>query len=304
MKDFEQQERLYEDAIAPRYNRDYHSYPIMKYHDEEFAKYVAQSYHQGDRVLDLGCGPASLWHLWKKLLLSPNFIMGVDISEGMIHECQKMYPEDNFRVGSALEIPIDSGTIDLVIVSSILHHIPDEYLPQVFKEINRVLDEHGKIVGREPVSQGKLGDQPGWFSGTLMSFRHLVYRLTHTREYPEPEIGEYHHAYIPQEFGKILEQFFAIKGIQFKHPLSSYVLRCNNSFVATTVKLLDKAIEHYGGYEFYYSATKNYTDATDVAYCIEQELATEFTAEQKLEFMALLQKASEIIEKELKIDKN
>ncbi|MCC5635729.1 class I SAM-dependent methyltransferase [Nostoc sp. CHAB 5844] len=304
MNDFEEQERLYENVIASRYNRDYHSYPIMKNHDRNFASFVAQYYRQGDRVLDLGCGPASLWHLWKELLPSPDFIIGVDISEGMISECQKMYPEDNynFKVGSALDIPVESGSIDLVIVSSILHHIPDEYLPQVFQEMNRVLDEHGTIVGREPVSQGKLGDQPGWFSGALMSFRHLVYRLTHTREYPEPAIGSYHHAYVPMEFMQILKQFFSPKSLLFRHPISSLVSRCDYPLVEKIVYLLDKSLNHYGGHEFYYVATKNYTDAEDVAYCIQQELLTEFTADQKVEFMALLQKASEILEKEL--DKN
>ncbi|MFM6004322.1 MAG: class I SAM-dependent methyltransferase [Sphaerospermopsis kisseleviana] len=303
MKDFEQQERLYEDAIAPRYNRDYHSYPIMKTHDENFAKFVSQYYHPGDRVLDLGCGAASLWHLWKKFLPSPHLIIGVDISEGMISECKRMYPEDDFRVGSSLEIPVETGTIDLVIVSSVLHHIPDEYLPQVFQEIHRVLDEHGIIIGREPVAQGRLGHQPGWFSGALMSFRHLVYRLTHTREYPEPAIGDYHHAYVPTDFMQILKQFLSPITLQFRHPVSSIISRCNHPLVEKIAEMLDNSVNHYGGHEFYYVAAKNYTEATDVAYCIQQELATEFTAEQKLEFMALLQKFSELLEKELGINK-
>jgi ubiquinone/menaquinone biosynthesis C-methylase UbiE len=299
MREFEKKEAKYEDAVAHRYNRDYHGYPLMQAHDENFACFVAENYHPGDRVLDLGCGSASLWHLWEENLEEPGSLIGVDLSEKMIEECKRLFPRGDFRVGSVFEIPVEAGGIDLIIASSVLHHIPDEHLPDAFKEMNRVLDEHGTIVGREPVSTGRLGDTPGWFSGALMSFRHMVYRLTHTREYPEPGIGNHHHAYDPKEFIKILKTFFSPKGFAFRHPVSSYVLRCNHPLVSKSVTLLDGWIKHSGGHEFYYRAVKNYCDASNVAYCIKQELKNNRDLCSKKEFLALLQKAAEIIEKEI-----
>lgn len=299
MKDFEKTERSYGDAIAGSYNRDYHGYPLMQAHDEDFASFVAQYYHPGDRVLDLGCGSASLWHLWKENLEDPGSLIGVDLSERMIDECKRLFPQGVFRVGSVFEIPVETGGIDLIIASSVLHHIPDEHLADALKEMDRVLDEHGTIVGREPVSKGRLGDSPGWFSGALMSFRHMVCRLTHTREYPEPEIGDHHHAYNPKKFINMLKGSFSPKGISFRHPVSSYVLRCNHSLVTKIVNFLDNSIGHRGGHEFYYIASKNYCDATDVAYCIEQELKNNRELCSKKEFLALMQKAAEIIEKEI-----
>ena len=300
MEPYELKEIEYENEIAPRYNRDYHEPLVMKMHDQAFVEYAGRSYHENDRVLDLGCGPASLWTYWKNVFRNPKSLTGVDLSEGMIGECKKMYPRDDFRAGSALKIPLPDGSIDLVIASSVLHHMPDEKLPEAFKEIHRVLDEHGALVGREPLSKGRLGDESSWLSGAVMSFRHLVYRLTHTREYPEPSIGEHHHAYDPQKFIEILRQFFPLKGVSMRHPVSSFVARCNHPLVAQIVQLLDERIEHRGGHEFFYVAQKNYTDAKDVAYCVEQELEqNENGLKNPDEFLALLQQSAEILEKEL-----
>jgi len=300
MKDFEKSERLCGNGIAERYNRDYHQSAIMKAHDEDFACFVAEWYHSGDRVLDLGCGPASLWPLWKRHLRESGALIGVDISEGMINECKRLFADDDFRVGSVFEIPAESGSIDLIIASSVLHHIPEKDLPEALQEMDRVLDEHGKVVGREPVSKGRLGDESGWLSGALMCFRHLVYRLTHTREYPEPELGKHHHAYIPDDFIRTLGKHFAPKSLRFKFPVSSYVLRCDHSLVGRVVSCLDNAIGHRGGHEFFYCAAKNYYDASDVAHCVEQELRLNSQPLKNMkEFLALLQRAAELLEREI-----
>ncbi len=296
--EYEDRERAYEDAVASRYNRDYHDPRIFQAHDEDFAQFATEFFRPGDRLLDLGCGPASLWPLWERYFKDYSSLVGVDLSEQMITECKRNFPGGDFRQGSAFAIPVEAGTVDLLIASSVLHHIPDEYLTEVFKEMLRVLDTHGTIVGREPVSTGRLGDSPGWLSGALMSFRHMVYRLTGTREYPEPEIGEHHHAYQPKEFLQILQEHFSPKGVVLRHPVSSYVAGCDNALVAKIALLLDKEINHHGGHTFYYAATRNFCDARDVASCIENELKEDGTID-KHQFLALLQKASEILEREL-----
>ena len=185
---YEELERQYEDRIAGRYNNDYHGTPIAKWHDENFASFVAKYYTEGDRILDLGCGPASLWRALRLKLPSPGLLVGVDLSSRMIEEAKILFPHGDFRVGSMFEIPAESGSFDIVIVSSAFHHLPDERLHQALREIYRVLDEHGILIGREPLRSGRVGDRGGWISGALMALRHLSYRLTHTREYPRPSV--------------------------------------------------------------------------------------------------------------------
>ncbi|MCP4523639.1 MAG: class I SAM-dependent methyltransferase [Candidatus Gracilibacteria bacterium] len=283
MKDFEKQEKAFENEIADRYNDDYHTSIIMKEHDNDFARYVSRVVTENDRVLDLGCGPASLWKLWTKELPKCQRLVGVDLSDEMIKIAKKNWPDNEFFSSSIFDLPFESGSFDVVIVSSVLHHIPDENLNEVFKEIFRVLDEHGKVVGREPVGINTLSNKSGWFSGAIMHLRHLIFRLTNTREYPEPDIGEYHHAYDPEVFFNALSSLFLIKGIEFKYPFSDYVTRCNDENVFKIVKYLDDIIKK-NGQEFYYSAHKNFSDVDDVKFCVEQVIKeiTKFIMNSKL----------------------
>src|SRR5438874_10099727 len=151
MYDFEERERVDEDLAAPNYNALYHGSPIADYWNDAFYEFVLSHYERGDRILDLGCGPASMWSHWLRLP-EPRRLVGTDLSPGMIAEAKRLFPDGDFVVGRAHELPFPDGSFDIVIASAVLHHIPDEHLPGALDEIVRVLDEHGRIVGREPSS--------------------------------------------------------------------------------------------------------------------------------------------------------
>src|SRR5262249_713449 len=144
--------------------------------------FVRSAYSPGDRILDLGCGPGSMWEYWNQLP-SPGRVVGVDLSPEMVAEARRRHPDGRFEVGRAHELPFEDGSFDIVIASAVLHHIPAVHLSGALAEIERVLDEHGRLAGREP-NEVPFGQEPGWFSGSIMAFRHLVFRLTHSREYP------------------------------------------------------------------------------------------------------------------------
>ena len=284
--------------MAERYDRDYHEPAIMKKHDRDFADFVAGHFKPGDHILDLGCGPGSLWSHWTTRLEGHASLIGVDIAPKMVAQAKTHWPDGDFRVGSMLSIPVQSGAIDLVIASSTLHHLPDSVLPQALTEIKRVLTEHGTLVGREPVGKGRLADVDGWLSGAIMNFRHLVSRLTRTREYREPENGPHHHAYDPRVFFEILSETFSPRSVAFRHPFSSYVSRCNHELVEAMADWFDTWLKHEGGQEFYYAASNNFADAAEIARCIRKELEQD-PHYDKERFLALLQSAAELLEREL-----
>jgi ubiquinone/menaquinone biosynthesis C-methylase UbiE len=297
-RDYEQKELEYENQVASRYNRDYHEAPIMQWHNDAFIEFVKRHYTPGDRVLDLGCGPASLWTLLKANLPNPGALVGVDLSPGMIEEANRVHPDGDFRVGSMFSVPSDAGEFDLVIVSSAFHHVLDSDLPLSLREISRIMSDRGLLVGREPLMAGRIGDRGGWFAGALMSLRHLAYRLTNTREYPEPDAGPAHHAYVATEFFDIIEAIFSVTDIEFRNPVSHFLSRVRDPYVAQIAKMLDESVDHKEGQEFHYATAKNRV-APDVNIGYVRHAIEENKIENVSEFLALVDASASKIEASL-----
>ncbi len=98
-------------------------------------------------ILELGCGPGTLWQ--KNLERVPQGwrITLSDFSAGMIQAIQHNLPEDDerftYQVVDAQAIPFDDNTFDAVLANHMLYHVPD--LSQAFSEIRRVLRPQGKF---------------------------------------------------------------------------------------------------------------------------------------------------------------
>jgi len=294
----ERRERELEDLVAHRYNRDYHEPPIMTEHSRAFVEFVTRYVKPGDRVLDLGCASASLWPLFRDMLPTDITLVGVDLSPGMLEQARFQFPDGDFREGSFLRIPSGSGEFDVVIVSSAFHHINDTHLPDCLVEIHRVTDEHGILVGREPLKTGRLSDRGGWLAGALMNLRHLVYRLTHTREYLEPDPGPDHHAYVAREFLEIVGKVFTVVEVEFRNPASLFLARARHADVVRIAKHLDDVIGHREGQEIHYAARKNYSSITQVTETVRLALAENRVPQEELtQFLIHVAAAARIIEK-------
>ena len=240
--------------------------------------------------------PASLWDHWKKLP-EPRRLVGWSLSPGMIHVALEKHPGGEFVVGRAHDLPFESGAFDVVVCSAVLHHIPDDHLPSALSEIARVLDEHGRVVGREPC-EGGVAATPGWLSGAVMNFRHLTYRLTRSREYPEPSLGDHHHAYDPDTFGNARASGRAGRAArQRRLPFSSYVARVRSDAIATIAATLDRRLRDRSGTMFYFAAGKNHVEASDVERAVRAARAEVANPMSDEEFLVYLQAAAREIER-------
>ncbi len=105
----------------------------------------------GDRVIDLGCGPATQLALIARINPDCDFI-GIDLSTEMLDRAESYTREMGLsNVGFQHEditrlASISDHSIDAVMSTVVLHHLPDtEALDRVFAEIARILKPGGGI---------------------------------------------------------------------------------------------------------------------------------------------------------------
>ncbi len=101
-------------------------------------------------LLDVGCGTGFYFPL---LSQHAETITGVDVCVPMLEEAQELIKTHGLsncqvREGSALELPFDDGSMDVVLSWDFLHHVAD--VPQTLAEISRVLKPGGRYVALEP----------------------------------------------------------------------------------------------------------------------------------------------------------
>ena len=98
---------------------------------------------EGGVICDLGCGPG---HVARYLHERGANVIGVDLSPGMVAQARALTPAVPFQVGDmrALDVPDEAWQVIVVMYSII--HIPKASLPDVFREIRRVLAPGGTLL--------------------------------------------------------------------------------------------------------------------------------------------------------------
>ena len=107
----------------------------------------------GETLLDLGSGAGIDCFIASRRVGRDGHVFGVDMTDQMLsvaHTCQPKvaaalgYDNVEFRHGLLERIPLDAGTADIVTSNCVINLSPDK--PAVFREIWRVLRDHGRAV--------------------------------------------------------------------------------------------------------------------------------------------------------------
>lgn len=112
-------------------------------------------------VGDLGCGTG---HLSAALAPHVRRVIAVDASETMLDAARERLrgaPNVDFRVGELEELPIESGSVDVAVLSLVLHYAADPL--RVLSEAHRVLRNAGRllVVDLQPHDRAEYRQQMG-----------------------------------------------------------------------------------------------------------------------------------------------
>ena len=102
----------------------------------------------GNKVLDVGCGPASV------LAYLPSVdYTGIDLNEKHIAHARQVYGDrGRFIVGNvAHDLKQEERAFDLINVSGLLHHLDDEEAAALFRSLRRLMKDDGRLITLDPV---------------------------------------------------------------------------------------------------------------------------------------------------------
>ena len=100
---------------------------------------------RGARVADLGCGSGVFTDLLQR---QGCVCVGLDLSSKLLEVGRQKYPGVEFIEGDVEHLPFPDGSIDGVLLSGIVHHLPDP--THCAAEVFRVLRPGGRFVAFDP----------------------------------------------------------------------------------------------------------------------------------------------------------
>lgn len=130
--------------LSPRL---YHWLVRPKWFTKLYISNTIQSHFNFDNktVLDFGCGIGTNCYLFN----TASYI-GVDCDQKRINYAKRLYSDYKFYTLKENHIPIDTDSVDYIVIISVLHHISSEELSNYLQEFRRILRPNGKIIIMEP----------------------------------------------------------------------------------------------------------------------------------------------------------
>ncbi len=103
----------------------------------------------GLRILDVGCGSGRC--VTRLFRPERDFIVGLDLDESYIRLAATLFAPCRFMVGDAAVLPFAPGRFDVVLLSSLIHHLSDEQSRRLLDSLTKAITRTGTILLSEPI---------------------------------------------------------------------------------------------------------------------------------------------------------
>ncbi|HTV58877.1 MAG TPA: class I SAM-dependent methyltransferase [Verrucomicrobiae bacterium] len=131
------------DRIADEYARRIFNELQQKPFDCEQLDHFAARLAGCGTICDMGCGPG---HVARYLREAGATVFGLDLSPRMVDLARQLNPGISFREGSMLALDLPNASLAGITAFYAIVNIRREFLPQVFREMERVLQPGGLLL--------------------------------------------------------------------------------------------------------------------------------------------------------------
>ncbi len=109
----------------------------------------------GATAVDIGCGEGRFTRFLAKAGAS---VTGIDINQTALDTAEARAREEGLAIAwkkaSAVSLPFESASLDIVVFSNSLHHVAPENMAQALEDAARVLKPGGILYIMEPIAEG------------------------------------------------------------------------------------------------------------------------------------------------------
>jgi len=154
------------DRLSDEYARRIYGELAHKPLDREFLdRFVRDA--SGGLVCDIGCGPG---HVARYLHETGAEAIGLDLSPRMIEIARGLNPAIQFEVGDMLALPLATDSLAGIAAFYAIVNIPESSLPDVFREMYRVLRKGGLLLIAFHIGGDSLFVDELWGRRVTMNF--------------------------------------------------------------------------------------------------------------------------------------
>jgi ubiquinone/menaquinone biosynthesis C-methylase UbiE len=158
------------DRVADEYARHIFSELEHKPLDRELLTRFAAAVKGKGEVCDMGCGPG---HIARYLRDAGANVFGLDLSLGMLEQARRLNPDIPFRQGNMLALKLPDASLAGIAAFYAVVNLPRESLPQVFREMARVLQPGGLLLLSFHIGDETLHRDDWWERPINMDFHFL-----------------------------------------------------------------------------------------------------------------------------------